>query len=1232
MLTVKKTTRTMKSLEGSLLMNRNGERTTFSHKTAKLDELIPKHLGVSAAVLDNVIFCHQEDSLWPMSAPAVLKKKFDEIFDALKYTKAIDNLKSMKKDHSVELTRLKIQEANAKVNKDKGERLEERARLLSKEIDDLGVKEKKLIDEAKDAAAKVMEKREQAEQALGVVNELKKNRDQAEFTQGLVNEQLGRLTEIDETEEWLVSTLREYEKRMLEYEKQKDELKMQYAELQQAQRNSREQSSEKQAEKGQLQAQKENYEDKLQLRAQLVREEARRHGIRGQDGDLEDNEIQEFIKKLRKLYQDKDRELERIKKSTDDELRQARDVVTDLDSRRTIRTQERLNARLAITENDKKAKKFQVDVDDLNMDEGGKAAIEESLKDVRKKFRQAEADYATAKWDQNLSMENNRLSELERESERLRLELVQCNKLASDRAQLEYVKKEVKGKKTSLDTMLSTHRAKLNAVLGPDWEVASLEREFQAAVDQRTRAFTDAQKQQDGTNSELQHIEFKLKTIRESLKKKLQDKSNCESTVLSSITRADGEVLGGLDEYESELATLEDERNSIQKDIDGFKYVTDYYAKCLTIVNDKNKCRLCDRKFADQKERSAALDRINAQLAKDARSELEKELRKIEADYQKAVVARPQFENFKSLTQKDIPGLEKELRDAERKRDGLLHVLSQHDSLVAQEGSAKTDVEALTKTVEKITGYASDISDGESRIVEYSSQRKLQGSSLTIDELNEQSTTCAEQIQTIKSKVARMSSDNELAKSTLNSLGKEETTILSRLNDARHLLDKKNTLLAQLGAIRENNVQQRENMKRADAELEALVPQFSKANAQYDDIKQRGRGKEREIQTDKDRLADSVNKLDQVEGDINKYIGNGGAQKLAACERAIKALQQDQKDIDNEVAQITKKANEVALLLSDSDRSKRNIEDNISYRKYLRDLEEYRQTIADLESRNVTDDHQRLAQEAFKWQKREQNLLNERGAIVGQIGEKDNQLTHYLEEWETDYKDAAHEYRETHIKVETTKAAIEDLGSCGKALEGAIMQFHTLKMEEINRIAGELWQSTYQGTDVDTIMIKAENETASTSGVKRSYNYRVVMVKQDVEMDMRGRCSAGQKVLASIIIRMALAECFGVNCGVSICPTVDCVRKVLTIMKVIALDEPTTNLDRDTIRSLAESLHTIIKTRKAQANFQLIVITHDEEFLREMKCSDFTDTYWHVSRNDKQKSIITEQEISLVMG
>ena len=62
------------------------------------------------------------------------------------------------------------------------------------------------------------------------------------------------------------------------------------------------------------------------------------------------------------------------------------------------------------------------------------------------------------------------------------------------------------------------------------------------------------------------------------------------------------------------------------------------------------------------------------------------------------------------------------------------------------------------------------------------------------------------------------------------------------------------------------------------------------------------------------------------------------------------------------------------------------------------------------------------------------------------------------------------------------------------------------------------------------------------------------MTKDQVEMDMRGRCSAGQKMLASIIIRLALADSFGQNCG------------------ILALDEPTNALDTDNIDALAASL------------------------------------------------------------
>lgn len=79
-------------------------------------------------------------------------------------------------------------------------------------------------------------------------------------------------------------------------------------------------------------------------------------------------------------------------------------------------------------------------------------------------------------------------------------------------------------------------------------------------------------------------------------------------------------------------------------------------------------------------------------------------------------------------------------------------------------------------------------------------------------------------------------------------------------------------------------------------------------------------------------------------------------------------------------------------------------------------------------------------------------------------------------------------------------------------------------------------------------------------------------------MAMRGRCSAGQKALASLVIRIAIAEAFCSHCG------------------ILALDEPTTNLDNDNKKALVESLVQIIQNRRVQQNFQLIVITHDEEF------------------------------------
>ena len=151
------------------------------------------------------------------------------------------------------------------------------------------------------------------------------------------------------------------------------------------------------------------------------------------------------------------------------------------------------------------------------------------------------------------------------------------------------------------------------------------------------------------------------------------------------------------------------------------------------------------------------------------------------------------------------------------------------------------------------------------------------------------------------------------------------------------------------------------------------------------------------------------------------------------------------------------------------------------------------------------------------------------------------------------------------------------------------MRFHKLKMQEINSIIKELWATTYKGNgwgtclcvfsqfltinlDIDTIEIRSESEDVQAADSRKTYNYRVIMLKNGAELDMRGRCSAGQRVcrdgshhiclkminllqvLASLIIRLALAETFCVSCG------------------VMTLDEPTTNLDEENSESLASAL------------------------------------------------------------
>ncbi|KAK6754207.1 hypothetical protein RB195_013294 [Necator americanus] len=84
----------------------DGQIKSLSSKVADFQKEIVNLLGVPAAILDNVIFCHQEESVWPLSEPKELKLRFDRIFQLTRFVKALEVMKKMKRDYEGELAAL----------------------------------------------------------------------------------------------------------------------------------------------------------------------------------------------------------------------------------------------------------------------------------------------------------------------------------------------------------------------------------------------------------------------------------------------------------------------------------------------------------------------------------------------------------------------------------------------------------------------------------------------------------------------------------------------------------------------------------------------------------------------------------------------------------------------------------------------------------------------------------------------------------------------------------------------------------------------------------------------------------------------------------------------------------------------------------------------------------------------------------------------------------------------
>lgn len=87
------------------------------------------------------------------------------------------------------------------------------------------------------------------------------------------------------------------------------------------------------------------------------------------------------------------------------------------------------------------------------------------------------------------------------------------------------------------------------------------------------------------------------------------------------------------------------------------------------------------------------------------------------------------------------------------------------------------------------------------------------------------------------------------------------------------------------------------------------------------------------------------------------------------------------------------------------------------------------------------------------------------------------QIKRYEAELSNDYAGVDGRYGELFLDVKAKELAIKDLEKCGKVLQLAIMKYHSLKMQDLNKMIRELWLNTYQGGGLFIDILASHNLT-----------------------------------------------------------------------------------------------------------------------------------------------------------
>ena len=1239
-----------------------GEKVSLTKKCADINAEVPILMGVSKAILENVVFVHQEDSNWPLGEGAVLKKKFDDIFSATKYTKALEHIRKLRVEQVGEIKDAKAKCEMLRVRKDHAVKLtatrddnEQKARALEAQIASVDENIEKAMKSVEDMTGALAGARRLAEEKLSVDSKLSavkvENERKVKRIDNVYTESLEELESLREQFTAKFATMKE---ELAQLHSEVKDLHMQTDAL-------KDKKDSEFHKIGKLQAEAEQHAKRLANRVEHAKQVAKENREIGQaicnailnmsddgegdeyDDDDDDDEMVDATQNesarnntQRSSGSERESTMKLFRKALGERLQVLQDAAKNAREKRqnahAEATSAIVNVDMSIKRNEEKIcdkqtlrEELRANIDSITKDLTQSATVvsideykknEQEAKEIFDK-RSKEVEQAGDGKAEMAEIEND-IESIDKKLQDLRSEQEEAARAGETQVKIRLKRDEIAAKKEALSSILNSRKDRLEAafqcaqsvpepLLLSD-EVKKIEKERCDAAMVSERELASSKTMKESRRREVDAAE----TILNSCK---NDARVCEEQASDAPTAV---LLGdkGLLGVEDAMHKINEDMKEAQKTREymraGNVLLTDYLQKAVA----NTACPMCTRGFPNIKEMSAFEKRLQTIIdaAPDQLAINDKKIAECEAKRETLLGLMTIAARYKELKEKRIPAAEVDLVKAQDALEEACATERRIEQALDGAKKARDTIIAVVEDAATISRHAQELNTLETQLkmmpggmttgreTEIRSITAIAGD-LDVEQANRENKE--NQLKVLRRKKER--TDNELAQLDRNWRDAKDALADAERNQLKTI------------SLREKKKKFEKDQEQATRDIEALERELPPLKDEKNKLE---REREERVKVEKDNedavddkmrtLQKSIDFFDSLNDPIQKYIESNARETLKEIQKSFESA--DVK-IDATLKKLATKQKEYKSKeksVNKQSEIQRTLEDNIALQHGKKDEKQLEMRIKELQETasklgNVKD----LGEELKRREKVYNQLEMTKAEAAGQVKTHREMARNSEKELKSaEYKNIDSRLSKETIRFQTLEMVNNDLNRYYAALDKALMAFHSSKMGDINKVVKELWQRTYRGQDIDYIQICSDAEKQEgKSGGKSSYNYRVVMICNGAELEMRGRCSAGQKVLACLIIRLALAETFCLNCG------------------ILALDEPTTNLDTPNAESLARSLIDIMHSRREQENFQLIVITHDVEFAHMLGQRQQADYYWRVTKDENQHSCVEREDI-----